>query len=87
MGSGAVTGDAIMGKPDVVLSDDPTGNLDAKTGRQILDLLLAIHHESSDRILAVVTHDTDVARLLDRVVVLQDGQVILTICISSRLRS
>jgi putative ABC transport system ATP-binding protein len=66
---------AVVGRPSIVLCDEPTGNLDSRTGEQILELLLALHRETPDRILVIVTHNLDVARQLDRVLVIQDGQI------------
>lgn len=67
---------ALGGRPDIVLCDEPTGSLDSSTGAQVLDLLLALHRESPNRILIVVTHNMEVARRLSRVVVIQDGQIV-----------
>ncbi|MFP5288746.1 MAG: ABC transporter ATP-binding protein [Thermoanaerobaculia bacterium] len=62
----------IMG-PRVLLADEPTGNLDTASGRQILDLLDRMNEEGIT--LVVVTHDPNVARRADRIIVLVDGHV------------
>jgi putative ABC transport system ATP-binding protein len=62
----------VMG-PRVLLADEPTGNLDTASGRQILDLLGRMNSEGLT--LVVVTHDPTVARRADRIVVLVDGRV------------
>jgi putative ABC transport system ATP-binding protein len=62
----------VMG-PRVLLADEPTGNLDTASGRQILDLLGRMNGEGIT--LVVVTHDPLVARRADRIVVLVDGRV------------
>jgi len=63
----------IMG-PAVLLADEPTGNLDSRSGEQVLDLLSALN--KAGRTLLVVTHDPNVARRADRVLVLRDGEII-----------
>jgi putative ABC transport system ATP-binding protein len=63
----------IMG-PRLLLADEPTGNLDTASGRQILDLLDRMNEEGIT--LIVVTHDPNVARRADRIIVLVDGRVV-----------
>ena len=63
----------IMG-PRVLLADEPTGNLDTASGRQILDLLDRLNDEGLT--LIVVTHDPNVARRADRIIVLVDGHIV-----------
>jgi putative ABC transport system ATP-binding protein len=65
---------ALIHRPDLVLADEPTGNLDARTGRQILDLLfnLATEHEQT---LLIVTHSKTVADRADRILVLDQGRL------------
>jgi len=64
---------ALVNKPSLLLADEPTGNLDSKTGREILDLF----HELSSRgnSIIMVTHEDDVAREARRVVHIRDGRV------------
>ncbi|MBW2268933.1 MAG: ABC transporter ATP-binding protein [Deltaproteobacteria bacterium] len=69
----AIARATIMG-PDLLLADEPTGNLDSRSGGQVLDLLGQLHREG--RTLLVVTHDPGVARRADRVLVMQDGQIV-----------
>ena len=66
---------AVVGRPQVILCDEPTGNLDSSTGRLVMDLLLEVHRNAADSVLVVVTHNTDVAMALDRALVIQDGMV------------
>ena len=68
----ALARSTVMG-PRVLLADEPTGNLDTASGRQILDLLDRMNEEGIT--LVVVTHDPSVARRADRIVVLVDGRV------------
>ncbi len=65
---------ALINKPALLLADEPTGNLDAKTGRSILDVLLALHKTRQQSIL-IVTHDPSVAALAHRTVHLTDGRI------------
>jgi ABC-type lipoprotein export system ATPase subunit len=65
---------ALANEPHVLLADEPTGNLDTRTGEQILDLLLGAL--DGDRILVLVTHDDKMARKARRVIELEDGRVI-----------
>ena len=60
--------------PGLLLADEPTGNLDSRSGAQVLDLLAALKAEG--RTLLVVTHDPAVARRADRVLVLRDGEIV-----------
>jgi len=63
---------ALVHKPALVLADEPTGNLDERTGADILDLLHGLGHEEQRTVL-VVTHDRDVVARADRVFVLEHG--------------
>jgi lipoprotein-releasing system ATP-binding protein len=64
---------ALFNKPSVILADEPTGNLDERTGQGIVDLLWALH--SADAItLVIVTHDAELAKKADRWAHLHDGK-------------
>jgi putative ABC transport system ATP-binding protein len=63
---------ALVHRPALVLADEPTGNLDERTGADILDLLQGLGHEERRTVL-VVTHDRDVVLRADRVFVLEHG--------------
>jgi putative ABC transport system ATP-binding protein len=65
---------ATVMRPRVLLADEPTGNLDTTSGRQILELLDRMNDEGMT--LVVVTHDPSVARRADRIIVLVDGHVV-----------
>jgi putative ABC transport system ATP-binding protein len=65
---------AVVGRPALVLADEPTGNLDTVTGASILALLHELHKEGNT--IVVVTHDRDVAGAMERRVELRDGQVV-----------
>jgi putative ABC transport system ATP-binding protein len=60
-------------RPKILLADEPTGNLDTKSGRVVLDLLDELNDEGLT--LIVVTHDAAVARRADRILVLVDGRI------------
>ena len=64
---------ALGNGPDLLLADEPTGNLDAHTGREILDLLKERHEAGLT--IVMVTHDPKVAAYADRVVELEDGRI------------
>jgi putative ABC transport system ATP-binding protein len=66
---------ALINEPMIVLADEPTGNLDSRTGSEIIDLLLALKAEHAITIV-IATHDTAVASRCDRVVRLLDGRVV-----------
>jgi putative ABC transport system ATP-binding protein len=64
---------AVVNRPKILLADEPTGNLDSKSGKQILELLDKLNDDGLT--LVVVTHDPNVARRADRVIVMVDGKV------------
>ncbi len=63
---------ALMNNPELILADEPTGNLDSHTGQQVLDYLFALVRESGHTLI-LVTHNDVVAALCDRQLVLRDG--------------
>ncbi|MER5640568.1 ABC transporter ATP-binding protein [Kitasatospora sp. NPDC002227] len=65
---------ALIGRPRLLLADEPTGNLDSVIGREIVDLLLSLR-ERYGTTLVVATHDPEVAAGCDRIVRLQDGRI------------
>jgi putative ABC transport system ATP-binding protein len=65
---------ALVGRPELVLADEPTGNLDRATGGSILDLLRVLHAEDGTTI-CVITHDRDIAASLPRRIDLLDGRI------------
>ena len=65
---------ALANNPSVILADEPTGNLDSKTGRRIVELLVQLAHQG--RTVVVVTHDRSIARLADKRMELEDGRII-----------
>ena len=65
---------ATVMRPRLLLADEPTGNLDSVSGRQVLDLLDAMNDQGLT--LIVVTHDPSVARRADRGLVMTDGKIV-----------
>ena len=65
---------ALISKPVVIFADEPTGNLDSKTGDEVLGLLRRSAEEFGQTIV-MVTHDARAATVADRVVFLQDGRI------------
>jgi lipoprotein-releasing system ATP-binding protein len=66
---------ALINKPQLLLCDEPTGNLDSQNGRDILSLLRELQQEDKMTVV-IVTHDQDIAEVADRVVHLRDGIII-----------
>ena len=67
---------ALVNDPAILLCDEPTGNLDSKTGYVIMDLLRSLHERG--RTVIMVTHDPKIATYADRTIVIQDGLVLST---------
>lgn len=65
---------ALVNRPSLLLADEPTGNLDSQTGREILDLFRELHNRGNSII--IVTHEDDVAKEAKRVVHLRDGKIV-----------
>ncbi len=63
-----------MNAPKILFADEPTGNLDADTGRQIMAVLESLHRERGQTII-MVTHDRTLARKTDRVLVMKEGRL------------
>ena len=66
---------ALANSPTVLLADEPTGNLDSVTGRQVIDLLVSLNRRHR-RTLVIVTHDPELAAFADEVISLRDGVVV-----------
>lgn len=61
-------------RPPILLADEPTGNLDSATGRQVIDLILGLHRDHGTT-LVLVTHDPSLACRMERVIALRDGRI------------
>jgi putative ABC transport system ATP-binding protein len=66
---------ALVNKPEIILADEPTGDLDSKTGEKILELLQALNQKEKVTII-IATHDDKIAQKTKRKIVLKDGKVI-----------
>jgi putative ABC transport system ATP-binding protein len=65
---------ALVTNPSLILADEPTGNLDSKSGREIMDLLTKLHEEG--RTIVLVTHDESIASFAKRIIRIADGEVL-----------
>ncbi len=65
---------ALIADPPLLLADEPTGNLDGKTGELIVDLMFELH-DAHDSTLILITHDDDLAAKCDRIIRVEDGRV------------
>jgi len=65
---------ALINNPAILLADEPTGNLDSKTGKEIMAMFKALHKEG--RTIIVVTHDMDVAKQAKRIIRIKDGELV-----------
>ena len=66
---------ALMNEPKLLLCDEPTGNLDSKTGAEVIELLVELRRRRGMS-LVLVTHETKLAQLAETTVVLRDGQIV-----------
>jgi len=65
---------AIVNDPAIILADEPTGNLDSKTGREIMELFHGLHREG--RTLILVTHEPEIAQECERIIQIRDGKIV-----------
>lgn len=68
-------GRALANKPSIVLADEPTGNLDSKSSKEVIELL-KFTAKKYNQTLVLITHDINIAAMADRVLTLQDGEII-----------
>ena len=66
---------ALIMEPKLILADEPTGNLDSKTGREIMELLKTLNEEERITII-IVTHESNIAAYGKRIIRVKDGKVI-----------
>ena len=67
---------AISTKPSIILADEPTGNLDSKTGDEVISLL-KLSAKKYGQTLIVITHNEEIAQMADRTIVIEDGKVVM----------
>ncbi|MDU1411868.1 MAG: ABC transporter ATP-binding protein [Clostridium sp.] len=65
---------ALASKPSIILADEPTGNLDSKTGQEVLGLL-KVTAEKFNQTIVMITHNLEVAQLADRIIRIEDGRI------------
>ena len=68
-------GRALISKPDIILADEPTGNLDSKASKEIIDLL-KISNEKYHQTIIMITHDMNLAKEANRIITLEDGHIV-----------
>ncbi|ARC86162.1 ABC transporter family protein [Clostridium argentinense CDC 2741] len=68
-------GRALINKPSIILADEPTGNLDSKNTREVIELLKFTAREFNQTLI-LITHDSNIASMADRVITIADGQII-----------
>jgi putative ABC transport system ATP-binding protein len=66
---------AIINQPAIILADEPTGNLDSKSGEEIMDLLMSLNQKMGTTLI-LVTHDAEIAAYARRVIHIRDGQIV-----------
>jgi putative ABC transport system ATP-binding protein len=72
---------ALINDPALVLADEPTGNVDSKTGRDIFELLRRLCREQGATVV-VVTHNLELASMTDRIIHLRDGMIVREVEVS-----
>lgn len=65
---------ALVGSPAILLADEPTGALDSKTGREVLDLFQQLNHMGNT--IVMITHDNNIAKFADRIIKIEDGNIV-----------
>ena len=70
-----IDGRALANKPSIILADEPTGNLDSKNSKEVLELLKYCA-KKYNQTLILITHDINIAKSADRVITIEDGEII-----------
>jgi putative ABC transport system ATP-binding protein len=64
---------ALVNEPEIILADEPTGNLDSKTGKEVLGIITGLHEQG--KTIVIITHDESITRIAERVVRINDGRI------------
>lgn len=75
-------GRALLNKPSILLADEPTGNLDSKNSKEVIELL-KFTAKKYNQTLILITHDVNIASMADRVITIEDGEIISDKCLKS----
>lgn len=73
-------GRAVFNKPSIILADEPTGNLDSKSSKDVIELL-KFTAKKYNQTLILITHDVNIAAMADRVITIEDGEIIADKCL------
>jgi len=76
---------ALVNNPDIIFADEPTGNLDSKSGLQVMSILQKLNNEGKTIIL--VTHETQTARYAKRIINIKDGQIVSDEVVNGRIQA
>ncbi len=68
-------GRALMAKPDIILADEPTGNLDSKSSKEIIELL-KLSNTKYNQTIIMITHDINLAKCASRIITINDGKIV-----------
>ncbi|MFL0270023.1 ABC transporter ATP-binding protein [Candidatus Clostridium radicumherbarum] len=68
-------GRALLNKPSIILADEPTGNLDSKNSKEVIELL-KLSAKKYNQTLLLITHDINLAAMADRIITIQDGEIV-----------
>lgn len=71
----ASIGRALITRPSIILADEPTGNLDSKSGKDVMELL-TLSNKKFNQTIIMITHDMEVAKYADRIITIADGKII-----------
>jgi putative ABC transport system ATP-binding protein len=64
---------ALVNDPEIILADEPTGNLDSKSGKEIMDIFKNLNKEG--KTIIMITHETDIARNAKKIIRIKDGEI------------
>ncbi|PJE74133.1 MAG: macrolide ABC transporter ATP-binding protein [Candidatus Terrybacteria bacterium CG10_big_fil_rev_8_21_14_0_10_41_10] len=76
---------AIVNDPDVIFADEPTGNLDSGSGKAVMNIFDKMNKERRDRIIVLITHETNTARYAERIIKIGDGKIVDDYVVKDRI--